>query len=317
MQMRSTLRVISLLGLVSLGAGCGGSKHPVDPPVDTTYHIEIRFYGGDPNAQVQAAFENARLRIESIISADLPATKVNNVNLADTNTCGVPATVNETIDDLVIYATVKTIDGVGKVVASSGPCLVRSTGKLPVVGRMEMDADDLNALASSGRLNAVVLHEMLHVLGFGTIWDQVSPVRLAGAGGDDPRFTGPQAVQACVAAGGSSICAAGVPVENCAGIPTCGTGTRDSHWRETIFRTELMTGFIEAANIPMPLSAITIQSFADLGYSVNAAGADSYKIPGTAIRMAEDPPEVFVPWESTRYPSLEISVDGNIRKVFR
>lgn len=311
---RLALRLLSLLVLLTVGASCD-RKHPVDPPVDdSTYHIDIRFYGPDPNAQVHAAFENARIRIESIIAADLPATKVNNVNLTDASTCGVPATVNETIDDLVIYATVKTIDGVGKVAASSGPCLVRSTGKLPVLGRMEMDSDDLNALAASGRLNAVVLHEMLHVLGFGTIWDQVSPVRLTGAGGDDPRFNGPQAIQACTAAGGSTICAAGVPVENCAGVANCGTGTRDSHWRETTFRTELMTGFIEPVNVSMPLSAMTIQSFADLGYSVNASGADTYKIPGTAIRFADDPAETFVPWEATRRPSFQVSTDGNIQR---
>jgi hypothetical protein len=304
---RRALTLLSLLVLAATGTSCD-RKHPVDPPPDTTYHIEIRFYGPEPSAQVRDAFESARLRIESIISADLPATKVNNVNLTDPGTCGVPATVDETIDDLVIYATVKTIDGVGKVAASSGPCLVRSTGKLPALGKMEMDADDLNALASSGRLSAVVLHEMLHVLGFGTIWDQVSPVRLTGAGGDDPRFNGPQAIQACVAAGGSTICAAGVPVENCTGVSSCGGGTRDSHWRETTFRTELMTGFIEAVNVPMPLSAITIQSFADMGYSVNAAGADAYKIPGTAIRFAET--ESYEPWETTRRPSLQVSSDG-------
>ena len=308
-QKRLALRLLSSAVLVVIGTSCD-RKHPVEPTPDTTYHIEVRFYGPEPNAQVRAAFENARLRIESIISADLPPTRVNKVNLTDTATCGVPATVDETIDDLVIYATVKTIDGVGKVAASSGPCLVRSTTKLPALGKMEMDADDLNALATSGRLNAVVLHEMLHVLGFGTIWDQVSPARLTGAGGNDPRFSGPQAIQACTAAGGSVICAAGVPVENCAGIPNCGGGTRDSHWRESTFRTELMTGFIETANVPMPLSAITIQSFADLGYSVNAAGADTYKIPGTAIRFVET--ESYQPWESTRRPSLQVSSDGSV-----
>lgn len=306
---RSALRLGVLLILAVIASSCGHKSPVAPPPADTTYSIEIRYYGPDPSPQVRAAFETARLRIESMITADLPATKVNNVNLTDANTCGVPATVNETIDDLVIYATVKTIDGVGKVQASSGPCLVRSTGKLPVIGRMEMDVDDLTLLASTGRLNAVVLHEMLHVLGFGTIWDQVSPVRLSGAGSDDPRFNGPLAIQACTSAGGSSICAAGVPVESCVGIAQCGTGTRDSHWREPIFRAELMTGFIEATNVPMPLSAMTIQSLADLGYSVNVAAADAYKIPGTAIRLSSSS-ETFEPWEVTRRPSFQVSPDG-------
>jgi hypothetical protein len=298
---------------VFFGAGCD-KKNPVETNPDTTYHIEIRYYGPEAGPQTRAAFETARLRIEAMITADLPATKVNNVNLTDNNTCGVPVTVNETVDDLVIYVTAKSIDGSGRVQASSGPCLVRSNGKLPVIGKMEMDADDLTSLGNSGRLNAVVLHEMLHVVGFGTIWDQVSPARLSGAGGDDPRFTGPLAAQGCSSVGGSAICATGVPVENCVGVNQCGTGTRDSHWREATFRTELMTGFIENVNVAMPLSVITIQSFGDLGYTVNPAVADTYKIPGTAIRLADDDSYTQPIWETTRRPSLQISSDGSVEK---
>lgn len=304
--------------IVLLSAGCG-SKHPsgTETTPDTTYNVEVRFYGPPPSDQVRAAFEAARGRIQAMVTADLAATNVNNVNLAPDSVCGVPSTtVSEVIDDIVIYATVKTIDGLGKVQASSGPCLVRSSNKLPVVGRMEMDVDDLNQLASTGRLNAVVLHEMFHVLGFGTIWDQVATPRLTGAGGADPRFTGPLATQACVSAGGSSICSGGVPVENCVGISgsNCGTGTRDAHWRETTFRTELMTGFVEASNVFMPLSAMTVQSMADLGYTVTTSAADPYQIPGTAIMLPDEGAETRVPWEETRRAAFEVTADGRISR---
>lgn len=308
---RSALSGVLLFFVALIGVGCG-KKAPTEPAPDTSYHIDVRYYGPEPGAVTRAAFETARLRIEAMITADLIATKINNVNLADSSTCGVPVTVNETIDDLVIYVTAKTIDGPGKVQASSGPCLVRSAGKLPVIGKMEMDADDISSLANSGRLNAVVLHEMLHVVGFGTIWDQVTPSRLAGAGGDDPRFNGPLAIQGCTSVGGSAICSAGVPVENCLNLTQCGTGTRDSHWRESTFRTELMTGYIENTNIPMPLSVFTIQSFADLGYTVNPAVADTYKIPGTAIMQVDDTPQSQVRWEVTRRPSLQVAADGSV-----
>lgn len=314
---RSALGLIAPLVIAALASGCSKKKNPVEPAPDTAYNIEIRYYGPEPSPQVRAAFETARLRVQSMVTADLPATLINNVNLTSNETCGVPVTLNETVDDLVIFATVKTIDGVGKVQASSGPCLVRSTGKLPVVGRMEMDVDDLNQLANTGRLDPVVLHEMLHVLGFGTIWDQVSPIRLSGAGGGDPRFTGPLAIQACSEAGGSSICAGGVPVENCVGISGCGEGTRDSHWREPVFRAELMTGYVEAQNVAMPLSAMTIQSMGDLGYSVTVASADAYKIPGTAVRLPDESPESHVPWEQTRRPALQISADGQVQRLIR
>ena len=44
-----------------------------------------------------------------------------------------------------------------------------------------------------------------------------------------------------------------VPVEN-----NGGPGTADSHWRETLFRNELMSGFIAASN--NPLSRLTVGS---------------------------------------------------------
>jgi hypothetical protein len=71
----------------------------------------------------------------------------------------------------------------------------------------------------------------------------------------------------------------GVPLENCAaGVPTsCGSGTRDVHWRESIFKTELMTGYISGPT--NPLSSVTIGALADFGYNVNFAAADAYTIP--------------------------------------
>lgn len=315
--MRSALFAAVRALLIVSALGCG-RKGPTTPPVvaDTTFKIEIRYYGPSPSPQVQAAFDAARARIEAMITADLPSTNLVNVNLADANTCGVPGvTVNEVVDDLVIYATIKTIDGVGKVQASSGPCLVRSSSKLPALGKMEMDVDDLNSLSASSRLNAVVLHEMLHVLGFGTIWEDVTPVRLTGANTTDSRFSGPLAIQGCVEAGGTAICAGGVPVESCVGIAGCGEGTRDSHWREPTFGPELMTGFVAAPGVPMPLSVMSVQSFADLGYTVTTAAADSYKIPGTAIRLPEDETsEVRVPWEITRRAQFQVTESGVLQR---
>src|SRR2546422_7199751 len=53
----------------------------------------------------------------------------------------------------------------------------------------------------------------------------------------DPHFVGAQATAAFDHNGGQPYSAgAKVPVENC-----CGSGTRDSHWRETGFDTEVMT----------------------------------------------------------------------------
>jgi hypothetical protein len=110
---------------------------------------------------------------------------------------------------------------------------------------------------------------MGHVLGIGTIWQ--SRGLLSGAGTSNPRFVGSQAVAAYNAIFGTS--ATGVPVEN-----TGGGGTRDSHWRESIFGNELMTGFLNGGS--NPLSRVTVASLADLGYVVNLNAADNYTPPG-------------------------------------
>ena len=97
--------------------------------------------------------------------------------------CGQPSipAVNETVDDLLIFAEVRAIDGVGGILGAAGPCLIRVANGLTIIGYMEFDEADLVDLAAFGHLEDVVLHEMAHVLGLGTLspWDN----QLVGAGG--------------------------------------------------------------------------------------------------------------------------------------
>ncbi|MDX1494495.1 MAG: hypothetical protein R3253_10575, partial [Longimicrobiales bacterium] len=78
------------------------------------------------------------------------------------------------------------------------------------------------------------------------------------------------------AAGGAGYPTAKVPVAN--GEFGAGCGSADGHWRESVMDTELMTPFIDGLQAN-PLSAITVQSLADLGYPVNPSLADSYTLP--------------------------------------
>ena len=73
------------------------------------------------------------------------------------------------------------------------------------------------------------------------------------------------------AAGGATYTGEKVPVED-----TGGQGTADSHWRESVFGSEIMTGFIGAGS--NPLSAVTVRSLEDQGYGVNPAAADPFTI---------------------------------------
>ena len=103
------------------------------------------------------------------------------------------------------------------------------------------------------------------VLGIGTNWQSLG--LLAGAGTSNPTFVGVHATAAYNAAFGAH--AGGVRVEN-----TGGPGTRDGHWRESVFGNELMAGFV-GPGLNLPLSRVTIASLADLGYQVNLAAASS------------------------------------------
>jgi hypothetical protein len=148
---------------------------------------------------------------------------------------------------------------------------------------MEFDVDDVEQLEEEGSLQSVILHEMGHVIGFGTLWTDLG--LLANPSEPDPEppladthFTGADAIAAFNAAGGSSYSGAKVPVMNVGGA-----GTVNSHWRDGVFDPELMTGFLNAG--VNPLSAITVASLADLGYTVDGSAADPFTL-DPAFRIA-------------------------------
>ena len=100
---------------------------------------------------------------------------------------------------------------------------------------MQFDTADLAPMEADGSLVRVIVHEMGHVLGFGTIWDRLGLRQ--GAGTINPTFTGPNAMREFGALQGLTT---PVPVSV---ANTGGPGTRDAHWREAVFGNELLTGF--------------------------------------------------------------------------
>lgn len=241
------------------------------------YNITVRYLGNYTSAQL-LAFAEAEVRWESIITDDLPDV---NQNLA-AGECGDNPATNGPFDDLTIFVTIEPIDGPFGTLGQAGPCFVRVPGNLTVIGRMQFDVDDMDLLESDGALQAVILHEMGHVLGFGTLWTPAGlladPTDVNDPGAKDTHFTGPQALIAFDAAGGASYTGAKVPVMNVGGA-----GTINSHWRDEVFDPELMTGFLnEGFN---PLSAVTVRSMQDLGYAVSVAGADPFSL-SPALRVA-------------------------------
>ena len=226
-----------------------------------TFGIDLRFDAALTPSQV-AAFDAAAVRWEGVIGAGLGDIALNVP--ADDCLAGLDP-VSTVVDDLLIDADVTAIDGPGGTLAVAGPCYVRSTDGLPLYGVMQFDSADLAFLEGAGQLSSTVVHEMAHVLGFGTLWDAAV---LTGAGGPDPVFTGLTAVGAWQGLGRTGS----VPVEN-----SGGPGTADAHWRESVFGNELMTGYLDAgAN---PLSTVTIGSLRDQGYVVDLGAADGFGLP--------------------------------------
>jgi hypothetical protein len=74
-----------------------------------------------------------------------------------------------------------------------------------------------------------------------------------------------------------------VPVEN-EGEP--GDGTWGSHWRESVFTSELMTGFANPGE--EPLTRLTIASFEDLGYKVRMPALTAADFP-PALQLQPQP----------------------------
>ncbi|HMA45439.1 MAG TPA: leishmanolysin-related zinc metalloendopeptidase [Gemmatimonadales bacterium] len=300
------------LGANALTATVQGGGSFIGNPVTFTatgaaaaYHIDVRFPVATTPAR-QAVFAAAASKWESLIFGDVPDVPLN----VSANRCisGQPA-IHETVDDIIIYAILDSIDGPGKILGQSFPCLVRQGTLLPVVGVMEFDTADVASLEGSGLFGLVIEHEMGHVLGFGTIWGGLN--LLAGAGTSDSHFTGPQALAAFDRVGGLTFTSGSkVPVENCVGIPSCGQGTQDSHWRELVFKNELMTGFVNSgAN---PLSVVTTASMGDLGYLVNYAASDSYSVPAAAAAPAAPGTMLNLGDDILRMPILVVNRAGTV-----
>ncbi len=228
-------------------------SRPVPPPTDPSsaghdtpspagqFQIELSLHG--LTASQQAVVREAASRWEHIITGDLPDAVYR----------------GRRVDDLLIDVQAGSIDGVGGVLGEAAPDRFRFGSQLPYHGIMRFDSADLARMEADGTLLGVIEHEMGHVLGIGTLWQQRG--LLVGAGTTDPGFIGQQAVAAY-----DALCqceATTVPVAN-----RGGPGTRDAHWRESVFGNELMTGFIGPGR-ELPLSTVTIASLADLGYEVD------------------------------------------------
>ena len=242
------------------------------PPV---YDIEIVLRNpGALSESHRAAFENAERLWERAITGNLPWATLREAELRaclSRSGIDIEPVGDRLINDMLIYASVEDIDGRGGILAAAGPCQLRRDSLLPVAGTMRIDAADVDG----DHLEETIVHEMAHVLGFGTLWGLLRLLQDSVAHGrGNPHFKGDSAVAAFARIGGERYGASElVPVQHLGGA-----GIWNGHWRDFVLCTELMTAFADTGE--NPLSIVSLASMIDLGYErVDLGVADAFEVP--------------------------------------
>ena len=288
--------------------------------VSGTYDIDVRYIGPVPDAAIQSAFQNAAARWGRVLR-DVPNITLGANGIpANGCTAGQPAIANQTIDDIIIYASIDSIDGPSKTLGQAGPCYTRPNTLLIIVGAMVFDSADVRNMVNNGTLSDVIVHEMGHVIGIGSTWGAMLSRTATGAAdtawirSTDVRYNGMWGNVDYFGLGAAAT-GSGAPIENCGtGAPNnCGAGNWLGHWRESAFNNELMTGYIEASN--NLLSRLSIGALQDLGYPVNMAGADAYNLPTMALFSGPTPRKYPINDAPLGTPLREIDSAGRIRLV--
>ncbi|CAM9139895.1 unnamed protein product [Chrysoparadoxa australica] len=255
---------------------------------DSEFTITVVNVNSDP--KYNSFFQDAALRWQDIIVGDLeaiPAASAPSVGWLgpagrfDATPWGGEAYL-EDVDDIVIGFSITEIDGVGAILGQAGPYAMRSGGsQLPLSGRMEFDIADFEALIAAEQAGDVIMHEMGHVLGFGSLWPTRNGCGECGIG-INFLYENP-----------GQVCEAQVQYEalNFPGSlrmednGQANDGSHCSHWDEELIGSELMSPSLNPG-VPNPLTAISIGAMADLGYTVSYVTAQAPSGPTAPIPEA-------------------------------
>ena len=232
--------------------------------------IDIDYTGP---AQYQSAFTNAANTWESLL--------VGYQDGVVQAPLGSSYSVGQTVSTVVVTANLAVDDGVGGTLGSAGPtafALDESGFWLATDSDMTFDSDDIDVLFNNGSLDSLILHELGHSLGFGTLWGFNGVTNLTG-----DEFIGAEATAIWQSEFGQS----GTPDIETEGGP----GTAGGHWNENLdgsgltgitdslgrdMRDELMTGWLNPNSF---ISELTLASFRDIGFTT--ASATAVPEPGT------------------------------------
>ena len=262
------------------------------------------WFTSDVSSTVRSHLEKARAKWAAV----LRDTELADVTFNREVECGDLSGDVGTVDDHLLWVDVDNIDGEGGTLAYAGYCWSRGSDDSPILSRAVFDEDDIKRMLDNDALVAVAFHELAHALGFsGYHWDRFDLV----GKGSDAHFTGKLAIEAFNDAGGDDYSGKKVPIQL----------RVYSHWRENVFRDEVMSPFFNLRN-DAPISAITLQSMDAIGYEVDASLADDYELPDPNLPPpappGEDDPAILdlgndVVWG----PVSVVDTDGRLIRVIR
>lgn len=175
----------------------------------------------------------------------------------------------------------------------------------PFLAALNIDLSDLDLLMQDrARFFDTIVHEVGHVLGIGTRWDDGVPVPpLLYKSASPPSYVGPNACQAYAELkniAGSSGSLPRIPLD----VEQAGT-TSAYHWSEKDLPFEIMSSTLDMPSVATGsnvISKISVGALKDLGYLVEMGAAESWPVLQSAARSA---PAAPAPAASVRPGTVE------------
>ncbi len=262
----------------------------------TSFNIELVFVPQSSYTEHQKdLFRQAAARWERVITGDIPDLSYSHSPVDTRNFTGEWGTwwrdhmrsyfgdirVNDVVDDVRVFVGGPVRDD--NAWGWGGAYWVRDSWQNhhPILSTIRLSRNLMDE--NDATVSKVMRHEIGHALGFAD-WMFKKFDLLHNPSEDHPSylqapdsyFSGIKAVTAFNRAGGNRYRGNKVPLENDPDY------SRDSHWRERAMGGELMTSTTDAEN---PLSLITIQAMADMGYEVDVSEAESYSVPRVSAKV--------------------------------
>lgn len=167
-------------------------------------------------------------------------------------------------DDITFNLSLPEIDGLFNTLGQAGPVQAVSysnrEGVFVSAAIVELDIADVVYMQDTNTYHEVVVHEMFHGIGFGTLWDYWNVTSQKGRG---LRYTGENAIAAYNQENNAAVDYISVETDG-------GPGTAGGHWDEVIYGTELMTGYTQG--LPATLQSMSAASLLDIGLQLNQSG---------------------------------------------